>query len=164
MITALHRALVTQNAALAAKTRDQEAFIYSVSHDLRASLVSLQGLTTVLVEDYAPNLDPAAMRYIERIAANAQRMHALLNDLPHLQQVGQVELDYALVDLEAVVQNVVEHLGHTFKVRDVDVWLVTPLPKLWANPTRMVQLFNNLLDNAVQYTPADRTPLVQPGI
>lgn len=153
-VTALHRALATQKAALGAKNQDQEMFLHSVSHDLRAPLVSLSGLATILVEDYAATLDLTATRYIERIAANAARMQALLQDVLHLLQVGRVDDEQACADLHEVVDCVVEQLAHTLRACGAQVHIDSMLPVVGVNRTHMTQVVTNLIDNAVHYTPA----------
>lgn len=160
-VTALHRELATRNAALDAKTREQEAFIYSVAHDLRAPLVSLQGLISMLREDYGDQWDHTAAMYVERIGANVHKLHTLMNDLLQLLQVGHVEDDFDAVDLNMVVAQVIEQLDHSLQQRAAQVQVPVPLPTVHANRTRMVQIFTNLIDNAVHYTPPERTPLVE---
>jgi signal transduction histidine kinase len=159
-VTSLHRQLAAQKAALEAKTRDQEAFVYSVAHDLRAPLVSLQGLASMLIEDYGQQLDDNARLYVERISVNAHKLHALVNDLLQLLKVGQAQVEYTPVDLGAVVGQVIEQLNHTLHARAAEVQVHGALPIVYSNHAQMVQLFTNLIDNGVKYTPLDRTPTV----
>jgi len=152
--------LEERTRALEAKTREQETFIYTVSHDLRSPLVSLQGLAGILLEDHATDLPGEARRYLDRIIANADKMQALIGDLLELSRVGYSDGDYAPVDLGAIVRDVVEQLGHTLAARSADVRVAGELPLVWANSAQLSQLFANLIANAVAYTPTDRTPLV----
>lgn len=145
---------------LHAKTREQNSFVYTVSHDLRAPLVALQGMTSILIEDYGATLGTDARLYIDRIAANARKMQTLLNDLLEISRVGRVDVDIDLVDLQAIVCSVTEQLRHTLTMRSATVRVSDPLPLVYANHTRMTQVFTNLIDNAVTYTPAGRAPLV----
>lgn len=153
--------LAARTRALEAKTREQDAFVYTVSHDLKAPLVSLQGLANLLLEDYGPTLDSAARGYIERISANAERMAALLADLVELSRVGRVETEVTAVDLATVVASVTEGLGPLLAARGASVSVATPLPLVQANQTRLTQLFQNLIANAIHYTPAARPPHVR---
>ena len=155
--------LEERTQALEAKTREQETFIYTVSHDLRSPLVSLQGLADILLEDHAADLPEEARRYLDRIVANAAKMQGLISDLLELSRLGRTDLDQTPVDLGTVVADVVEQLGHTLAARGAAVRLAGDLPTVLANRAGMTQLFTNLIANAVAYTPADRTPLVRLG-
>lgn len=146
---------------LNAKTREQETFIYTVSHDLKAPLVSIQGMAGILVEDYGAVLGPDGRRYLDRIVANADKMQALLADLLELSRVGRVDDEYGPVDLRMVVGDVMEQLSHTLTVRGARVEVAPSLPVVYACSKRLVQVFTNLIDNAVTYTPKERVPLVR---
>lgn len=148
---------------LSAKTREQEHFIYTVSHDLRAPLVSLQGMASILIEDYGATLDADARMYIDRIVANAQKMQTLLNDLLEISRVGRVDMELDSIDLHDVVCSVSEQLQHTLSARGATLQIEGRLPRVYANRTRMTQVFTNLIDNAVAYTPPARAPLVLIG-
>ena len=153
--------LAAQTAALEAKTREQDAFVYTVAHDFRAPLVSVQGLAGMLAEDYGARLDGEGRRLIERIAANAGRLQALVGDLLDLAQIGRDERATEDIDLATVVAQAVDQLHGTLRARGAEVRVVGTLPTVRASRTRTAQLLGNLIDNAVKYTPADRAPLVQ---
>jgi len=146
---------------LSAKTREQETFIYTVSHDLKAPLVSVQGMAGILIEDYSVALGADGRRYLERIVANADKMQALLADLLELSRLGRVDDEYGPVDLNAVIQDVTERLHHTLTVRGARVEVSPSLPVVHACSKRLAQVFTNLIDNAVTYTPKERVPLVR---
>lgn len=150
-------------AQLEAKTREQEAFIYTVSHDLRAPLVSIHGLAGLLAEDYAARLDDDGRGFIHRIVVNVTRMNTLLDELLTLSRIGRAEGDDEReeVDLLHVWSAVIEQLEHQLRARHADVAVEGPLPRVLANPVRLAQVFQNLLDNAVNYTPAGRAPVVR---
>ncbi len=153
-------ALATRTRELEAKTREQEAFVYTVAHDLRAPLLSMQGMAGILLEECAPRLGDERL-YVERLAANAGRMQALLDELLELSRVGRVDIEPEAVPLDAVVADVCAQLQHSLAARGARVDVAGPLPTVRANRTRMVQLFANLIANAVHYTPPERLPLVR---
>ena len=161
MLARTLRDLEDRTQALEAKTREQDAFVYTVSHDLRAPLVSLHGLASILLEDHAADLPEDARQCLDRIIANADKMQALITDLLDLSRVGRVDIDFGVVDLDAVVRDVMAQLHHTLAARNARVQITGQLPVICANHIRMVQLFTNLIANAVAYTPTDRTPNVQ---
>lgn len=152
--------LAARTRLLEDKTHEQEVFIYTVAHDLKAPLVSLQGLTSILAADYSDRLDDAGRRYLERIAANAEKLQGLLRDLLEISRVGRVDVDQQAVDLGAVVASVIEQLRHSLEARAATVTVEGTLPTVWANPTRLAQVLTNLIDNAIKYTPPERAPRI----
>ncbi len=146
--------------ALEAKTREQEAFIYTVSHDLRAPLIAVQGMATILVEDHATALDPDARECLDWIVASVGKMHTLLNSLLDVSRVGRDDIDRDDVDLGAIVRGVAEQSRPTLAARGGRVRIHGTLPRVRANSVRMTQVFTNLIDNAIAYTPPERAPTV----
>lgn len=149
--------------ALEEKTREQEAFLYTVSHDLRAPLVSIQGMAGILLDDYADDLPDEARTCLQRIDVNAGKMQGLIGDLLDLARIDRVETDHTSVDLARVVHDVCAQLGHAMSARGARIHGVDDLPTVWANRAQMAQLFSNLIDNAVAYTPTARNPVVTLG-
>jgi PAS domain S-box-containing protein len=141
--------------------RELEEFAYIVAHDLKAPLVSLKGMMSILVEDYASQLDEQATLYIDRITANASKMEHLLSDLLELSRIGRVDADVEAVDLRSVVQEVLDQLDQMLVQRGATVTGADTLPVVAANRAHLLQLFTNLIDNAVKYTPADRCPTIE---
>lgn len=152
--------LSAQTQALEAKTREQDAFIYTVAHDLKAPLVSLQGMAGILADEYAARLDADGQLYLRRIVANAEKMQTLLHDLLELSRVGRADGDNANIDLAHVVAEATEQLRHTLAARGAEVHVDGPLPVVHGSRTRLGQLFTNLIDNAVKYTPTQRAPRI----
>lgn len=96
------------NQELAALNQELEAFSYSVSHDLRAPLRSMDGFSLVLLEDYSDELGEEGKDSLNRIRAASQRMGRLIDDLLRLSQVTRAELKLTRVDLSAMAQAVAD--------------------------------------------------------
>jgi PAS domain S-box-containing protein len=142
--------------ALEAKTREQETFIHSAAHDLRTPLIALQGVANLLTEEYGANLDDTAALYVERIAANAQRMESLLSGLLDYCRIGRGDIRFELVDLNAVVEEAGKRLHREAEMRGVDVCVANTLPVVSGNRLWLIELFTQLFDNAARFTPHDR--------
>lgn len=140
--------------------RELEQFAYIVAHDLKAPLVSLQGMIGILVEDYGDQFDSDAALYMDRITANARKMQLLLSELLELSRVGRGDMERESVDLQCVVLQVLEQLDQSLTKRQANVSGVDALPVVSADRVRMLQLFTNLIDNAVKYTPPERQPRI----
>ena len=100
----------TRTAALEAANREMEAFSYSVSHDLRAPLRSIDAFSQILLREHAAGLDPEARRVLDIVVHNAQHMGQLIDDLLTLSRIGRKNLDRTPVDMEPLVRSVVEEL------------------------------------------------------
>src|SRR5207244_9757989 len=114
-------AALRRNAAeLLAANAELDAFAYSVSHDLRAPLRSIDGFSQVLLEDYAARLDDAGRDSLHRVRAASQRMGMLIDDLLKLARVTRAELHAGIVDLSAMAQDVATELQRSAPERRVE--------------------------------------------
>jgi signal transduction histidine kinase len=131
--------------------RELDAFSYSVSHDLRAPLRTVDGFSRALAEDCADLLDPRARDYIERISAAVKRMNDLIEDLLELARISRASFDADVVDLSALAEEVVAELRRAQPTREVEVVIA---PGLLARGDRRLLsvVFVNLLSNAWKFT------------
>src|ERR1039457_6821124 len=98
------------NQELAALNEEVKAFSYSVSHDLRGPLRSMDGFSLALLEDYGDKLDDEGKDALERIRAASQRMGYLIDDLLRLSQVTRAALNVTQVDLTAIAREIADAL------------------------------------------------------
>jgi PAS domain S-box-containing protein len=152
----LERHVAERTAQLAAANVELEAFSYSVSHDLRAPLRSIDGFSQALLEDCGPALDATGKGYLRRVRGAAQHMAQLIDDLLGLARVTRAEMSFAPVDLSALAAEVVGELREGEPGRAVEVSIS---PGLRANgDARLCRvLLFNLLGNAWKFS-ADRRP------
>lgn len=131
--------------------QELESFSYSVSHDLRAPLRSIDGYTQILLEDYAGSLDDEGKRILNVVVNNARRMAKLIDDLLDFSRVGRKEISKSVVNTEAMVQSVVNELMAQEQHREIDlrVQLLDPSD---ADPNLLRQVWINLISNALKYT------------
>jgi PAS domain S-box-containing protein len=128
-----------------------EAFSYSVSHDLRAPLRSMDGFSQVLMEDHERELSPAAMDALRRIRAASQRMGEMIDDLIMLARVSRGTLNARPVSLSALAHELIAELGPARPGRDVE-YLVQERMKVRADPGLVRIVLQNLLANAWKYS------------
>jgi two-component system, NtrC family, sensor kinase len=133
------------------KNKELEAFSYSVSHDLRAPLRSIDGFSQALLEDYGDRLDEIARNYLHRVRAAAQRMAALIDDMLLLSRISRTQVNRERVDLSALAQTVTEELKHQNPERSVAVQIQSDLAT-HADRGLMRVLLDNLLGNAWKFT------------
>jgi len=108
--TNLERRVAERTAQLEAANKELEAFSYSVSHDLRAPLRSIDGFSQALLEDYADKLDGEGKDYLKRVRAATQRMGKLIEDILNLSRVTRTEIHLETVDLSAMAQAIIAEL------------------------------------------------------
>ncbi|MHB9027585.1 MAG: PAS domain-containing sensor histidine kinase, partial [Candidatus Latescibacterota bacterium] len=109
-----------QTVQLETTNKELESFSYSISHDLRAPLRTLDGFSTALLEDYADRLDAEGQNYLTRIRAAARRMARLIDDLLDLSRTARAELHYTTVGLSVQAKAVIEELRQTEPGRTVE--------------------------------------------
>ncbi len=141
----------TRTAALEAANREMEAFSYSVSHDLRAPLRSIDAFSQILLREHAAGLDPEARRVLDIVVHNAQHMGQLIDDLLTLSRVGRKNLDRTPVDMEPLARSVVEELQAAQPGRTVE-FDIGPLASAFGDAGLLRQVWVNLFDNAVKFT------------
>lgn len=145
------RELQEHAAALTAVNRELEAFSYSVSHDLRAPLRSIDGFSQALLEDCADRLGPEGADHLQRIRGAAQNMGGLIDDLLKLARVTRAELRREHVNLSAVAQAAVDELAKANPSRVVDCQVQPGLSAV-GDPRLLQIALTNLLDNAWKFT------------
>jgi PAS domain S-box-containing protein len=148
---------------LTALNRELEAFSYSVSHDLRAPLRSMDGFSLALLEDYGDKLDDEGKDFLNRIRASSQRMGHLIDDLLRLSRVTRTELKLQPVNLSDIARDIASSLdlqpkGH--KVR----WLIADQVTMHADPNLMRIAMQNLLENAWKFTGKTPTATIRVGM
>jgi signal transduction histidine kinase len=136
---------------LQAANRELETFSYSVSHDLRAPLRSIDGFSQILLEDYTDRLDEHGQDYLRRIRTASQRMGALIDDLLKLANVTRAEMNYMDVNLTNIVHSVIDELRAVQPGREVEFVIQQELV-VHADANLMRILIQNLIDNAWKYT------------
>ncbi len=151
----------TASEALARSNRELEEFAVVASHDLRAPLVSLHGLASILADEYRDKLDVEGRYILDRIVVNAEQMQTLLIDLLNISRVGRVDSDFTVVDLGEVVEHVMDQQRFSLQRRDGKLHADLSGITIQANWTRMIQVFSNLIDNAIKYTPSERSPEIE---
>lgn len=145
------------------KNRELEAFSYSVSHDLRAPLRSIDGFSKALLDQYGESLDPRAQDYLSRVRAAAQRMGELIDDLLELSRVGRAALRREVVDLSALARLVASEVERASTDRSIE-WVIEPGLEADADPRLLRVVLENLLGNAWKFTANAESARVEIGV
>lgn len=155
-----HAAALEQRVA--ERTADLEAFSYSVSHDLRTPLLTIDGFARMVLEDYSAKLDDEGRRMLATICTNSQNMGQLIDDLLTFAGLGRQEMRPVAIDMEKLASLVFDELkaleaGRTIK------FTVESLPVICGDPAMIRQVFVNLISNAIKFTKSREPAVVEIG-
>jgi len=145
------RQLEDSNAAL-------EAFGYSVAHDLRAPLRTMQGFAKALMEDYGEAFDDVAGDYAMRIVRGAERMDLLIQDLLTYSRLSRGEISLEPVSLDQVLSEAAKQVEFSLHRSGGRLVIAADLPCVVAHRATLVQVFANLLSNGLKFVWPGATP------
>jgi signal transduction histidine kinase len=157
------RELEDANHELEATNRELEAFSYSVSHDLRAPLRSIDGFSQILLEDYSEELDEEGKDYLSRVRAASQRMGRLIDDLLGLSRVTRSALRWVPVDLSAQAREIIADLCKRESERRVEVEVSDGLVA-YGDARLLRVVLENLIGNAWKFTEKESEARIEFGV
>lgn len=147
----LERRVDQRTRELATSNQELEAFSYSVSHDLRAPLRTIDGFSLALKEDFSHCLNEEGQDYINRVRSGVQRMGQLIDALLQLSRVTRSEVQRERVDLSAIILGVFDELMAATPEREVDL-VAQPGVLAMADPRLVRIALENLVGNALKYS------------
>jgi signal transduction histidine kinase/CHASE3 domain sensor protein len=157
----LEQRVTKRTADLQAANQELEAFTYSISHDLRAPLRTMQGFAQALQEDYGNLLDSAGQEYLHYITEGAVQMDTLISDLLAYSRLNRVEIQLQPVDLTNVVQEALKQLKTQIQEQQAEITVAASLPQVMAHRATLIQVVINLISNAIKFVAPGIQPKVQ---
>lgn len=158
----LEKRVEQRTHALAVANQELESFSYSVSHDLRAPLRSIDGFSQILLQEYGSVLDQTGRSYLERVRAGSQRMTRLIEDLLELSRVTRRDLQVRTCDLTALAWEVAQELQHAEPGRQVRITVADGL-QATVDPGLLRIVLDNLLRNAWKFTSTRAEAVIEVG-
>lgn len=143
--------------------KEMEAFSYSVSHDLRSPLRSIDGFSLALIEDYIDKFDPQGKDYLQRIRTGAQRMGMLIDDMLRLSRLSRSEMSIEDIDLSAMANQIASDLKEREPDRFVN-FVIEPGMIIKGDKNLMRMALENLMDNAWKFTSKVTEAIIQVGL
>jgi signal transduction histidine kinase len=148
---------------LESKNAELERFTYTVSHDLKSPLVTINGFLGYLEADVAAN-DMERFRHdSQRIQEAVGKMHALLTELLELSRIGRIINPPQLVPFDELLHDVMDNLHGQLTSRGVTVHIQPNLPALYGDRQRLTEVLQNLIDNAVKFMGDQPHPRIEIG-
>ena len=150
-------------AELTAKNAELENFTYTVSHDLKSPLVTMKGFLGYLEQDAATGNLERLKGDTQRIANAVDKMQELLNDVLELSRIGRFVNPSEIIPFEELARAAIELVGGHIRERGVALELQPDLPAVHGDRQRLIEVLQNLLDNAVKYIGDQPEPRIEIG-
>jgi light-regulated signal transduction histidine kinase (bacteriophytochrome) len=157
----LEQRVAERTAELREINVELESFSYSVSHDLRTPLRSIQGFAQILLEEYDDRLEAVGRDYVRRIVAAARRMDSLTEGLLTYSRLSRTAVELISISLEEVVDEALIQLEADIRSTEAQVTVKRPLPPVMGHYVTLVQAVANLLANGLKFVAPGIRPQVQ---
>jgi signal transduction histidine kinase len=151
-------------ADLGRKNAELERFTYTVSHDLKSPLVTIQGFAGMIASDLGPAAPEQVRRDLARIAAATNKMQSLLTDLLELSRVGRIVNPVEDVAFGDLAREAVELLQGQLTEKGVEVRIEEGLPTVKVDRRRLLEVLQNLVENAAKFVAPGRPPRIEIGL
>ncbi|MDQ6630334.1 MAG: ATP-binding protein, partial [Verrucomicrobiota bacterium] len=149
-----------RTADLKDSTDQMETFTYTVAHDLRAPLRSMQGFSNALMEEYSEEFDETGRDFLCRIVKSSVRMDALIQDLLAYSQLSRTDLKFEPIQLQSLVENALGVLADEIKTKKAQISVKGSCAGIVAHRVTLEQILINLISNALKFI----APNVRPRI
>ena len=146
--------------ALNERNAELQDFCYSIAHDLRAPLRSIQAMSEVVLEDYGTVLDATGHQYLTRISEAGRQLDQLTIDLLDYTRFSREEIKVTSLSLEKVVEEVMANLSEIIAQKSAQITIHRPLPLVKGQHGYVVQILSNFLSNALKFVRPGQTPLI----
>ncbi len=158
----LEQRVFNRTAELEAAVKELEAFSYSVSHDLRAPLRSMDGFARILNDDFSPKLPEEGQRYLRKVRESAQKMGFLIDDLLAFSHLSRSDIKVRKVAPKPIVYQAIKELEAELVDREVE-FTIGELCECRSDPVMLRQVFVNLLQNAIKFTRGREPSVIEVG-
>jgi PAS domain S-box-containing protein len=152
--------LMTKTRNLESMNQDLQRFAYVASHDLQEPLRKIITFNSRLKQEYAENLDERGVTYIDKVIDASSRMQKLIHDILEFSNLTGTNIPIENVDLNEIIQQVLSNMEVIIEQSGAQI-IIDKLPVIEGNPSQLIQLFQNLLVNAIKFRHTDRKPLVK---
>ncbi len=148
---------------LETKNTELERMTYTISHDLKSPLITIQGFLTLLEKDAANNAADRFEQNIKFIRAAATKMKQLVDDLLEISRIGRLPSSRETIPLSEMIREAISMVAGSINVRAAKVYVSPDMPTIVGDRARLSQVFQNLVDNAVKFMGAEPNPTIKIG-
>lgn len=158
-----NREIESKNSELENQNAELERFTYTVSHDLKAPLVTIKGFLGLLQQDVDDGNQDAIKRDAAQIESAADTMGSLLSELLDLSRIGRQMSEPESRDLTVLVNEAARQFAIQFETRNIEVIIDQNMPNLLCDPGRMLEVYQNLIQNAIKFMGSQKSPRIEIG-
>ncbi|MDB6032414.1 MAG: domain S-box [Verrucomicrobiales bacterium] len=156
----LEQRVAERTAKLEQTVQSLEGVCYHVAHDLRAPLRAMEGFTSILLQQYATQLDEQGQEFARRISQAAGRMDHLIRDLLDYGRLSHTKLTFCQLQLETQLAQVLGSIDEEIQRKGAVVDVREPLGTIWGNATVLDQILTNLITNGIKYVQPGTSPRI----
>jgi signal transduction histidine kinase/ligand-binding sensor domain-containing protein len=146
--------------ALSAKNEEVQRFTYAVSHDLKTPLNNIKGIIGILPMEINSQNTTEIDNCFGLIDTSCDIMSDLIADITEIAKLGTIENKKELLDVNKIMELTIDLVSRKLKTRNVKLHIQKNLPNLYADRNRIIQVFGNLLDNAIKYMGNQKEPAI----
>ena len=157
----LEKRVIARTEELEAANKELEAFVYSVSHDLRAPLRAVTGFAHILVQRHRETLNDEGRHYLDNVVEAGNRMGTLIDDLLQYSRTGRNTLQMRPVELAPILEGLRVTFAERINACHAQLIIGDPLPTPLGDATLIGQIFTNLIDNALTYIRPEPAPVIE---
>lgn len=160
----LTQALEKNRIALERSNDELEQFVYTVSHDLKAPLVTSMGFIGIIRKLADQGKYEQAIEKLDKVTLSIERMGQLTNDLLELSRIGRIDVDMKKIDLNVLLKQLAQSQQEQLQSAGLQFVIQPGLPVIVGNESRILQLFENILTNAMKYVRnPEQAPMLEIG-
>jgi PAS domain S-box-containing protein len=150
-------------AELQARSAEMERFTYTVSHDLKSPLITIKSYVAMIGQNLAAGKSDLARPDLERVSKAADKMHRLLDELLRLSRAGHSKSTLQEVNFAELANEALELVAGRINERNIRVEMASRFPDVIVDRSRLIEVLQNLIDNAAKFTVDCADPLIQIG-
>jgi len=147
----LEKLVAERTSDLEQKNTELEEFVYTISHDLKSPLLSIAGFSYLIQTKIKDELDEELKTYFESIKRNIARTESIIEDILEYSRIGRVDEEKGHYSLNEILEEVVVSFLPRLKAGNVMLSIETDMPKVHIVKKRIMQVFENLIDNAIKF-------------
>lgn len=145
------------------KDEELQNHLYTVSHELKTPVVSIQGFISLILAFHKDSINDEISDYFERINRNLIQMEELINDLLEFSGIEIAEDKFESVSFNVIIDNALSELQYQIDKAPIRIEIIDNLPSVYCQTSQIVRVFTNLISNAIKYSCKDKTPEIKIG-
>ena len=161
-IIELNNELKKRASALEAANKELESFSYSVSHDLREPLRTIDGFSKILQDEYSNKLDEEAVRLLNTIRGGTAKMAQLISDLLSFSRLGRQQMKQTQIDIAKLAEDVCNDFKLQCQERNIE-FKISEMSPAWGDLPMLRQALVNLVSNAIKFTRPRDNAIIEIG-